>query len=169
MTNSADWLKGWRQLADSGDPDALIVVAWEYVKGDLLEKDFDRAVTLFREAEKTRPELARFNLAKAKISVGNETFSKDIRQDCDAGFGPALYLMGAVEANGVFHDKDIDQAIHYFLRAAQSNHLVSEFFAWRLTTKNLAQWIRTSPRALLVFLKAFAIKLRSADDLRVLT
>jgi hypothetical protein len=34
------------------------VVAWEYAKGEIVQKDIDRAIALFRNAEKSRPVLA---------------------------------------------------------------------------------------------------------------
>jgi TPR repeat protein len=58
MAKSSDWLERWQEVADSGDPDALIIVAWEYVKGEMVEKDVDRAFALFRAAEKLKPALA---------------------------------------------------------------------------------------------------------------
>jgi hypothetical protein len=45
--------------------------------------------------EEKSPELARFNIAKRKIFVGDAPAKDDIQADCDAGFGPALYLMAA--------------------------------------------------------------------------
>ena len=52
------------------------------------------AIALLRQLEEKSPELARFNIAKMKYLVGDASFKDDIQADCDAGFGPALYLMG---------------------------------------------------------------------------
>jgi hypothetical protein len=51
------------------------------------------AIALLRQMEETSPQLARFNIAKMKYLAGDASFQDDIRVDCDAGFGPALYLI----------------------------------------------------------------------------
>src|SRR5258708_2558455 len=107
MARSQDWLRRWSQLADAGDPDAQIVLGWEHATGKIVEKDFDRATALFRAAELQKPAVARLYLAKAKILNNDETFSDEIRDDCDAGFGPALYVMGTVEERGIFRPRNL--------------------------------------------------------------
>jgi|SRR6185437_14773109 len=169
MAKSKDWFKQWQELADSGDPDAQIVMAWEHVKGKLVDRDFDRAVILFRAAAARKPALARFNLAKAKILNRDETFEIEIREDCKAGFAPALYLMGVVEKRGIFHAKNLGRAIEYFSLAALNGHLVSELFLWRLKSKSFFQWFASLPYAARLFFKILAVQTRNADDLRVLT
>lgn len=68
-------------------------------------------------------------LAKAMILNRDPAFGEVIRRDCEAGFGPALYLMGVVEARGTFHPKNVEQAICYFSLPARDHHLTSEFLA----------------------------------------
>jgi hypothetical protein len=46
MALSEECLTRWIQLADSGDPDAQVVMAWEYVEGEAVPKDLGRAVGL---------------------------------------------------------------------------------------------------------------------------
>jgi hypothetical protein len=111
MARSQKALSQWQQLADCGDPDAQIVMAWNYANGKIVAKDFDRAVALFRAAEPAKGPLARFNLAKAMILNSDQSYDTVLRSDCDAGFGPALYLMGVVEERGIFHERNLDKAL----------------------------------------------------------
>ena len=94
---------------------------------------------MFRAAELKKPALARFNLAKAKTLNGDETFAADIRQDCAAGFGPALYLMSAAEEHGPFRARNRKRAVGYFSHAARNNRLISEWYAWRFARKSLSR------------------------------
>lgn len=168
MSRSEESLAQWKQLAADGDPDAQIVMAWEYIKGKRVPKDLDHAIALFRAAEPAKGRLARFNLGKAMIFSHDPSFADVLRGDCEAGFGPALYLMGAVEARGIFGTRNLDQAVRYFSLAARDNHLVSGFFAWRLQRKSLLQWIKTLPQAMHLSLKVIALEWRDPNDLRIL-
>ena len=168
MAPSDNSLARWKELADAGDPDAQIIVAWEYAKGKLVAKDFDRAVALFRAAEPAKGKVARFNLAKALMMNRDRSFKDVIRQDCDAGFGPALYLMGVAESKGLFYDRDVERAVQYFSAAARDRHLTSEYFAWRLTKKSIVCWLATLPYGLGLSLKVLAIYLRNPNDQRVI-
>jgi TPR repeat protein len=167
VATGGEWLARWKELADSGDPDAQIVVAWEYVKGKLIPKDFDRAVALFKAAERSKGRLARFNLAKAMLLNRDPSFRNVISDDCAAGFGPALYLMGVSEAKGIFGNKNLDEAVRYFSLAARDGHITSEFFAWRLQRKSVVCWIRTMPYAVRLTLRYIPIYLADSTDLRV--
>jgi len=89
MAPSESWLARWRQLAANGNPDAQIVMAWEFVRGEVVPKDFDQAVKLFRAAEVSKGSFAKVHLAKAKIMNKDESYKDVIREDCNAGFGPA--------------------------------------------------------------------------------
>lgn len=169
MSRSEELLAPWRELAARGDPDAQIVLAWEYAKGKLVAKDLDRAIALFRAAEPAKGRLARFNLGKAMIWARDPSFADVLREDCEAGFGPARYLMGIVEARGKFGSKNVDQAVCYFSLAAQDNHLLSEAFAWRLQRKSILQWIKTLPHGICLILKVAALELRDRNDLRILS
>jgi TPR repeat protein len=168
MARSEDQLSGWRRLADSGNPDAQIVMAWEYAKGKLVPKDFDRAIALFRAAEPARGRLARFNLAKAMILNGDPSFSDVIRQDCDGGFGPALYLMGVTEARGTFHERNVDKALHFFSLGAKDHHLLSACFAWRLQRKSFIGWLTSLPYGIGLGLRVTVLNFRDPNDLRIL-
>jgi len=167
MAASKNPLAGWQKLAEAGDPDAQIIVAWEYAKGKLVAKDLSRAVALFRAAEPAKGRLARFNLAKVLMMNRDQSFEEVIRQDCNAGFGPALYLMGVAEFKGIFHDRNIERAVEYFSAAAQDNHVTSEFFAWRLQKKSILRWLVTLPYGIGLSFRGFAICLRDPDDLRM--
>lgn len=168
MARSEDRLAGWKQLAENGDPDAQIVMAWEYAKGKLVPKDFDRAVALFRAAEPARGRLARLALARAMIINRDHSFNEVIRQDCEAGFGPALYLMGVVALQGYFSERNVDQAVQYFSLAALDNHLPSKFYAWRNQRKSILEWLVTSPRFAGVALKVVFLSMRDPKDPRIL-
>jgi TPR repeat protein len=112
--------------------------------------------------------LARFNLAKALIMNGDVSFSSVIRQDCESGFGPALYLMGAVARQGRFGDRDIRKAVQYFSLAARDNHLLSQFYVWRLQSKSVWRWIATFPDGVALSVRVLALYLRNPYDLRIL-
>lgn len=160
--NNVGWLNEWQDRADKGDPDAQISLAWEYAAGDRIEKNFEKAEALFRRAEMKKPELARFYLAKAKLLNKDLTFVNDIVEDCKAGFGPSLYIMGAAA-------KDRSEAIRYFKLAAQNGHLVSEGFVWRLEQKSFLNRLATLPDALRILKAIVLAKLRDPRDIRILT
>jgi hypothetical protein len=102
-----------------------------------VEKDVLKATGLFREAESKKPRIARFNLAKAKILGGDPTFQDDIREDCSADFGPALWLMGMYALRrrralrGAARQEALDEALRYFRLGAETGHLPSEAKVWR--------------------------------------
>ena len=96
MSGSTDLLSESRVRAAQGEPVAQIALAWEHARGELIPKDLDAALALFREAERTEPQLARFNPAKAKFLNGDSTFRGELVADCEAGYGPSLYLMGVI-------------------------------------------------------------------------
>jgi TPR repeat protein len=85
----------YRRRAAMGDTDALFYMARYYFKGRLVPRDLQVAIAFLRQLEEKSPELARFNIAKMKYLVGDASLKDDIQVDCDAGFGPALYLMAA--------------------------------------------------------------------------
>ena len=58
------WLSHFMPRAEAGDPRAQIQVGWQYATGVFLEKDLDRALHWFREAEKSVDELAVFNIIR---------------------------------------------------------------------------------------------------------
>jgi TPR repeat protein len=106
-------------------------LAWEYFRGETLPKDIASATALLRQLELTAPEFARFNLAKIKYLEGDSTFVEDIRQDCAAGFGPALYVMGMYSRRRIGGDRGRREALEYFRTAAEHGHLPSELEFWR--------------------------------------
>jgi TPR repeat protein len=169
MSWSQDSLKACQRLAENGDPDAQMALAWQYYKGEILEKNFDKAIALFRQAELKKPSLARFYLAKAKILNGDNTFADDLLEDCNAGFGPALYTMAVAEKRGIFREENLDEALRYFALAARDNHWVSEIYLWRLEKKSILEWLTTFPHAVRLLVRIFIIKVRDRSDLRVLT
>jgi TPR repeat protein len=169
MSQAADRLEGYRRLSESGDPDAQIALAWEYVKGELVDKNMDAAVRLFREAEQKKPSIARFNLAKAKIMMGDSSFKKDLLADCEAGFGPALYLLGIAEQKGVFQVPHPGTALEYFDLAAANGHLVSKFLLWRLAPKGWLKWLLMLPGALGLLLRISMVKYQDPNNPQVLT
>ena len=150
-----------------GDPEALFYLAWDYFKGRLVSKDLQMAIALLRQLEERSPEWARFNIAKMKYLEGDESLKDDIQADCDAGFGPALYLMAA---NSYRKGGQIgrSEAFGYFRAAAQSGHLPSKIWVWRLS--NLGFWRRlaTTIPLLLAGFQFIAIKVRNYNDVRVL-
>ena len=126
------------------------------------------AIALLRRLEEKCPQLARFNIAKMKYLVGDASLKDDIRADCDAGFGPALYIMAAnsYRTGGPIGSSE---ALGYFRAAAQSGHLPSKIWVWRLS--ELGFWRRLA-RAFPVFLTALrfvAIRVRNSNDVRVWT
>jgi len=166
-----DYLKGpppiddWRARADEGDPDAQIALAWQYATGEYVKKDIEKALALFRSAESQKPQFARFYLAKAKLLLNNDaSYPDDLAEDCEAGFGPALYLMGAAAHRA----RNRSEALHYFALAAENGHLVSEFFVWRLSRKGLLDRILTFPYSVRLFARIMVILFHDEYDIRLL-
>jgi TPR repeat protein len=174
MGKSVEWLNETKQRAELGDRNAQIALAWEYIKGELVEKDVTNAISLFRKAELHKPEIARFNLAKAKMLEGDRTFQEDILQDCNAGFGPALWLMGMYALRrmyalrGAHRQEALEEALRYFRLATQSGHLPSEGKVWRLE-RGLWSRISSFRYAARISFRMGSIKLRNKDDQRILT
>jgi uncharacterized protein len=162
-------LEEWRRRASLGEPRALLALAWEYFRGDVVPKDIDAAIALLRQLELKAPELARFNIAKIKYLEGDRSFVDDIQRDCAAGFGPALYLMAVYSKRKVGGDKGLREAIEYYRAAAQNGHLPSEFLVWRLSKLGLWQRLATAIPAHRTFMRVIAIRWRNIDDIRILT
>jgi hypothetical protein len=169
MTSHSDAISDLTRRAAVGDPYAQISLAWEYVLGERVDEDFLKAEALLRGAETKKPELARFYLAKAKILRRDASFVADLAHDCDAGYAPALYLMGAAADRGLLPGDKHQTMIHYFSLAAQHGHLVASFFVWRETRKSMIDWLVTFPAAARLFFRIVAVKFRDSYDPRVLT
>jgi len=173
-TDTVAWLKETERRAGLGDADAQIALAWQHIKGELVEKDIAHAISLFREAELQKPKIARFNLAKAKILEVDRTFQDDILQDCNAGFGPALWLMGMFELRRMYalrgepRQKALDEALKYFRSATQNGHLPSEAKVWRLE-RGLWSRLWSSKYVARLTFRMVATKVRNEDDERILT
>jgi hypothetical protein len=99
----------------------------------------------------------------------DQSFEEVIHQDCNAGFGPALYLMGVAELQGIFHDRNIERAVQYFSAAAHNHHLTSECFAWRLQKKSILRWLVTLPYGIGLSFRIFALYLQNPNDPRILS
>jgi TPR repeat protein len=156
----------YRRRAAMGDTDALFHLAWDYFKGRLVAKDTPMAIALLRRLEKKSPEFARFNIAKMKYLEGDESLKDDIQADCDAGFGPALYLMAA-NSYRKGGQVGLIEAFGYFRAAAQSGHLLSKVWVWRLSNPRFWRRLMTAVPACLTVLRFVAIKVRNSRDVRV--
>lgn len=122
-------LEEYRQQAATGDPGAIFNLAWEYFRERKSAEDLQMAITTFRRLEEKHPEWAHFNIAKMKYFVGDASLKEEIQADCEAGFGPSLYLMGQ------YYRKQgwTDEAITYFRAGTQRGHLPSKVMLWRLS------------------------------------
>jgi len=160
-----DRLREYQGLADNGDPDAQLSLAWEYF---YVRRDSHVGLRFFCQAELRKPGLARYYLAKAKILLNDNTFKNEIPDHYIQGFGPAFYLMGAAKKKGILCEANFDEAFKYFLLAKQDNHLVSEFFVWRLQKKSIFEWIVTFPWSACLCIRIIRIRIRNPNDVRVL-
>jgi TPR repeat protein len=159
-----------RRRAALGEARAQLQLAWEYAKGEIVPKNIDTAIGLLGQMESKAPQLARFNIAKIRYLEGDyRSFVEELRQDCAAGFGPALYLMGVYSKRKVGGDEGLREAIRYYRAAAQNGHLPSEFLVWRLGKLGLWQRFATAIPAHRTFMRLIAIRWRDEDDIRVLT
>jgi TPR repeat protein len=156
----------YRRRATLGDTEALFYVAWEYFKGEVVPKNIELAIASLRQLEETSPQLARFNIAKMKYLVRDSSLGEDLKADCDAGFGPALYLMAAhsYREGGKTGTSD---AIRYFRAAAQGGHLESKIWLWRLSNRGFWRRLATAGPVFLIALRFIAIKLRDSNDVRI--
>jgi TPR repeat protein len=159
-------LEEYRRRAAMGDTEALFYMAWYYFKGRLVSKDLQVAIAFLRQLEEKSPELARFNIAKMKYFEGDASLKDDIQIDCDAGFGPALYLMAA----NSYRDRGqifSSEAIRYFQAAAQSGHLPSKVLLWRHSKLGFWRRLATAIPVCSTALRFIAIKVRNSNDVRV--
>ncbi|WP_315731455.1 MULTISPECIES: hypothetical protein [unclassified Bradyrhizobium] len=157
-------LEQYRQQAATGDPGAIFDLAWKYFRERKSAEDLQMAITTLRQLEEKHPEWARFNIAKMKYIVGDASFKEDIQADCDAGFGPSLYLMG------LFCRKTqggANEAISYFRAGAQRGHLPSKILLWRSSGFRLR--VASAFPTYLAAVRWLAIALRNPTDVRVLT
>lgn len=153
----------YRRQAATGDPGAIFDLAWEYFRERKSVEDVQMAITTLRQLEEKHPEWARFNIAKMKYIVGDASFKEEIQPDCDAGFGPSLYLMG------LFCRKKqggTDEAISYFRAGAERGHLPSKVLLWR--SYGFRRRVATAVPAYLAGFRWLAIALRNPTDVRVL-
>jgi TPR repeat protein len=156
----------YRRRAALGDPDAQFYLAWDYFKGRLVAKDIPTAISFLRQLEKTSPQLARFNIAKMKYLVGDDSLKDDIRIDCEAGFGPALYLM-AGNSYRKGSQTDLAEALSYFEAAARNGHLLSRIWAWRLSRRGFWHRVATSISLLPMIVQIIVVMMRNEKDVRV--
>jgi hypothetical protein len=158
----------YRRRAALGDTEALFHLAWDYYKGRLVTKDVPMAMALLRQLEEKSPEWARFNIAKMKYLESDPSLKDDIRADCDAGFGPALYLMAA---NSFRRGGDIgkSEALGYLLAAAQNGHIPSKLWAWRLSKLGFWRRLATIVPMSWAALRFLSIGARNLNDVRVAT
>jgi TPR repeat protein len=159
-------LEEYRQRVTISDPQALFYVAWDYFKGRLVPRDLPMAIALLRQLEEKSPELARFNIAKMKYLVGDDSLRDDIKADCDAGFGPALYLMAAHSYKNR-GETGSREAIRYFRAAAQNGHLISKIWLLRLSKPGFWGRLQTAIPMYWTGLQFVVIKIRNCDDVRV--
>ena len=110
----------------------------------------------------------RHTIAKMKFIEGDTSFKDDIRSDCDAGYGPALYLMGLYSQN-VSPQRGSSEAIHYLQAATQSGHLPSRILLWRFSKLSLWQYLTAAVLAYVTALWMITISMRNSNDVRVLT
>jgi hypothetical protein len=156
-------LEEYRQRATMGSPEAIFDLAWEYFRERKSAGDLQMALATLCRLEEKYPEWARFNIAKMKYFVGDASLKEDIRADCDAGFGPALYLMGLYSRK----QRRKDEEISYFRAGAQRGHIPSKVALWRLS--GFRRRVVTAIPAYLLAFRWFAIALRNPTDVRVLT
>ena len=103
-----------------------------------------------------------------KYLGGDASFQDDIRVDCDAGFGPALYLMGIYLKKRGDHI-GASEAVSYFRGASEAGHLPSKILLWRYSSLSLGRRIATAIPTYLTALRFIAIAFRNRNDVRVWT
>jgi hypothetical protein len=157
----------YRRRAAMGDTEALFYLAWDYFKGRLVAKDVQKAISLLRQLEEKSPQWARFNIAKMKYLEGDASLKDDIQADCEAGFGPSLYLM-ATHSYWKGGQTGKSEALAYFRAAAQSGHIPSKIWVWRLSKLGFWRRLATAIPVYLMGFQFIAIKLRNYDDVRVM-
>jgi hypothetical protein len=161
-------LEELRRRAALGEPSALDELAWEYFRGEVVAKDIASATALLRQLELMAPEFARFNLAKIKYLEGDSSFVDDIRQDCAAGYGPALYLMGVYSLRKIGGDKGRIEALQYFRAAAQNGHLPSELEFWRHSKLGLWRRLATVIPIHRTLVRVVVLRRHNRNDTRIL-
>lgn len=155
-------LDEYRRQAATGSPEAIFDLAWEYFNEQKSAEDLQMAIATLRRLEEKHPEWAHFNIAKMKYFVGDASLKEDIQADCDAGFGPSLYLLGLYSRK----QGRKDEAISYFRAGAQSGHIPSKIAVWR--SFRFARRVVTIIPTHLTAFRWFSIALRNPTDVRVL-
>jgi TPR repeat protein len=161
-------LEDYRRQAEMGNPQALFDLACLYYWGRGVSKDVETAIALLRRLEMNAPEWAqwaRFNIAKMKYYERDASLRDYTKPDCDAGFGPALYLMG-VYSTREGGEIGSSEAIKYFRAAAQSGHAMSEFLLWKESKAGFWRRLATAIPAYLALLRFAAIGVRNEKDVR---
>ena len=159
----------YRQRAEAGDPEVQYLLAWEYYTGQFVEKDSVQAISWLRILERTHPAFARFNIAKIKYMENHDSFIEDLRDDCEAGYGPSLYLMAIYSLRKVAGDKGRESAIAFFNLAFKNGHLPSRFLSWKLSRLGVWRRLLTIVPVFLSFGRSVIIATRDAREVRILT
>ncbi|TFZ59781.1 hypothetical protein E4V01_07470 [Methylorubrum sp. Q1] len=167
MTEQDKWIRHYVTLAEQGDFHAQISVAWEYVKGGYLPYDRLKAEHYFQSAEKTSPLLARFHHGKAKILWGDSPDDIHDMQigDGNAGYSPAYYII----ASSFIATNRKDAAVKFYRLAARCGHLPSEVLLWRSEGAGFWGKLKKIPRLIQIFFQMVFIRMRDAEDHRILT
>lgn len=160
-------LEEYRARTGLLDTEAQFELAWEYFRGRGVPKDLHMAIALLRQLEQKLPELARYNIAKMKCLVDDPSFAEDIRADCDAGYGPALYLVG-VSSKKKGTQIGASEAIRYFQAGSQSGHLPSKMLLWRVSKLGFWRRLASAPAYLLLVFRSIKLASRNRNDVRVL-
>jgi TPR repeat protein len=165
---TTDKVARYRALADEGDLTAQIRLAWEYAWGDKLLRDFKAAESLFRQAERKEPGLARYYITKLKLQTNDPTFVDEVPDHYVPGFGPAFYLVGKAKLYGWLGVPNLDEAKKYLQLAVEDHHLLAELVLWRISRKSIWRWLITMPHVIGLVVRHLSLAMKNENDPRVL-
>ncbi|MFA0810869.1 tetratricopeptide repeat protein [Microbulbifer epialgicus] len=114
----------YKNLAEQGNVDCQIFVAWMYQKGLGIEENQDEALKWYKQAAELGSEEGQFYLAKWHLkNRDNKAAFECFKRSSMNDYSPALYRLGWIYENGKGIGVDKNKALLYYERSADLGHV----------------------------------------------
>lgn len=124
FSNRPKDIEALKESAQNGDSESIRLLAMEYYHGNLLEKDWNKALELLSDAAKKGNEYAKkqhlevSEKLRAKLAVEN---IKEVEGKAEKGDASAAYDLGLAFLHGFGVEKNEAKAFVYFEKASEKN------------------------------------------------
>jgi len=132
-TLSNPYLSTLEERASQNDMDSIILLADCYQSGYGVQRDYKKALSYFKKAEKS--DIGYTNLSMAEIyRVGGLDVDKDeqkafeyYQKGADSGYAYAQNRLGVFYQRGIGTQKDDQKAVYWYTKAAEQGFPVAQF------------------------------------------